>query len=127
MPREKQILRLDRFKGATQACEITFAHATYPQLRGEFMLDAFSRLLDLQAPGLDVSRYPSQSGAVIINGLRARRFDFDQLKDSVIHRVRYVVFTKGNQAWGISVDCVEDTPEVEQTFLKMADSLRPDN
>jgi len=90
------------------------------------MLDAFSRLLDLQAPGLDVSRYPSQSGAVIINGLRARRFDFDQLKDSVIHRVRYVVFTKGNQAWGISVDCIEDTPEVEQTFLKMADSLRPD-
>jgi len=125
-PQEKQFMWLDKFKGATQTCEIAYEHASIPRLRGEIMLDTFSRMLDVQAPGLDFSRYPSQTGAVILNGLRARRFDFDHLKDSVVHRARFVIFSKGNQAWGIGVECAEDTPEAEQTFLKMANSLRPD-
>jgi hypothetical protein len=126
-PQQKQYVWLDQFKGTTtDACEITYAHALYPQLRGEFMLDTFSHILDALAPGSDYSRYPSQTGAVILNGLRARRFDFDRLKDSTIYRARYVFFSKGNQVWSIGVECAHDAPEVEQTFLKMANSLRPD-
>jgi hypothetical protein len=125
-PEQKQRVWLDEFKGTTDACEITYAHALYPELRGEFMLDTFSHILDSLAPGHDYSRYPTQTGAVILNGLRARRFDFDRLKNSAIYRARYVFFSKGNQVWAIGVECAQDSPEVEQTFLKMADSLRPD-
>jgi hypothetical protein len=125
-PQQKQIAVLDRYKGGTQTYGISFTHAYYPQLRGEIMLDKFSRVMDLVAPQYDFSRYPSTSGAIMINGVRARRFDFDHVENSFRRHIRYVFFSKGNQAWAIGVESRIDTPEIEQIFQKIAYSLRPD-
>ena len=118
---QKQLEIVDKYKGATSAYAITFGHHFFPQLRGEIMLETFSRAVEITG----ATRYPSTTGAVIINGLRARRFDFDHRVASGGQHVRLVVFSKGNQAWAVQVESRQDTLEAEEIFQRMAYSLRP--
>jgi hypothetical protein len=123
---QRRVADLEQYTGMAPAYGVSFTHAFFPLLRGELMLDTFSRALNSVLPQYDFTRYPSTSGAVMVNGLRARRFDLDRVERSTRMHNRLVVFTKGNQAWVIEVISKEDSADGEQIFQRIAYSLKPD-